>query len=79
MCFAPPAQVVEVRPGEAVVARGTARFTVATFLLEEPLSPGDWVAVQAQRHAVQRLTPEEAAETRRLYDEIAALLESETT
>lgn len=78
MCFAPPAQVIEVRPGHALVARGAARFTVATFLLEEPLAPGDWVAVQAQRHAVERLSAEEAAEARRLYDEIAAMLESET-
>jgi len=78
MCFAPPARVVEIGPGRAVVARGAARFTVATFLLEEPLAPGDWVAVQAQRHAIEKLTPEAAAEMLRLYAEIDTLLRQET-
>jgi len=76
MCLAPPAQVLEVRPGQADVARGEARFTVATFLLDEPLVPGDWVAVQAQRHAIQRLDETEATELRRLYEEIIGMLEN---
>jgi len=74
MCFAPPAQVIEVLPGHAVVDRGGAQMTVATFLLEEALTPGDWVAVQAQRYAVQRLSDAEAAEQLELYQMIAAEL-----
>jgi len=74
MCLAPPARVLEVGPGTALVARGAARLTVATFLIEEPLAPGDWVAVQAQRHAIQRLTEAEAAEAFAIYDTIAAAL-----
>lgn len=67
MCLAPPARVVEVRSGRAVVERGGARFEVETLLLEEPPLPGDWLAVQAQRFAVRRLTPGEAAELQDIY------------
>lgn len=68
MCLAPPARVVEVLPGQAVVERDGARMTVATFLLDDALCQGDWVAVQAQRYAVQRLSDDEAEEMRRLYN-----------
>lgn len=67
MCLAPPARVIEVLPGQAVVERGGARMTVATFLLDDALCQGDWVAVQAQRYAVQRLSEDEAEEMQRLY------------
>jgi len=74
MCLAPPAKVVEVLPGRAVVERGDARLTVETFLLDGEPAPGDWVAVQAQRYAVQRLSEAEADEQLRFYEMIAAEL-----
>lgn len=74
MCLAPPARVMEVLPGAAVVARGEARLTVATFLIEEALAPGDWVAVQAQRYAVERLSEAEAEEQMQFYRMVDAEL-----
>jgi hydrogenase expression/formation protein HypC len=67
MCLAAPARVVEILPGQAVVERSGSRMTVATFLLDDGLCIGDWVAVQAQRYAVQRLSEEDAQEMQRLY------------
>lgn len=75
MCFAVPVQVLEVLPGGARVARGDAEFAVTTCLLDAAVSPGDWLAVQAQRDAMAILTPQEVEEMLSLYDEIARHLE----
>lgn len=70
MCFAAPARVVEVGAGFAIVARGDARLPVLLHLLDEPVAVGDWLAVQAQRYAVARLSAEEAGELMALYGDI---------
>ena len=75
MCLAPPARVVETGPGMAVVERGGARFPVLLHLIEEEVAPGDWLAVQAQRFAVARLSEEEAADMIATFDCIRNTLE----
>lgn len=70
MCFVAPARVVEVGPDFAVVARGDVRLPVLLHLLDEPVEVGDWLAVQAQRFAVARLSAAEAEELLALYSNI---------
>jgi hydrogenase maturation factor len=72
MCLASPARVVEVGPGIALVERAGERFPALTHLLDDDPQPGDWLAVQARRHAVARITAAEAAEMEALYAAIAA-------
>ncbi|MBW6496686.1 MAG: HypC/HybG/HupF family hydrogenase formation chaperone [Burkholderiaceae bacterium] len=75
MCFVSPARVVRLTPGGAEVEREGARFEISLLFLEDAVAVGDWVAVQAQRHAVARLSDDEAAELLRLYAEITRHLE----
>jgi hydrogenase expression/formation protein HypC len=70
MCFAAPARVVEVGPGFAMIERGAERLPILLHLLDEPVAVGDWLAVQAQRFAVARLSAGEAAELLDLYQRI---------
>lgn len=70
MCFAAPAQVVAVGPGFAMIERGDTRLPILLHLLDEPVAVGDWLAVQAQRYAVARLSAEEAGELLALYHDI---------
>ena len=70
MCFATPEQVVELGPGFAVIERGGERVPILLHLLDEAVAIGDWLAVQAQRHAVARLSVDEAEELMALYRQI---------
>lgn len=72
MCLAVPCRVVAVGAGSATVERAGARLEVSLLLLEEPVAPGDWLAVQAQRLAVARLAPAEAREILAALDALAA-------
>ena len=74
MCLAAPAQVVAVDGLKARVARSGQEFDVSLWRLGEPVAPGDWVAVQAQRDALAVLTEAEAAEMQGLLDEIVCAL-----
>lgn len=77
MCFVVPCRVTHLlSPAEIEVERLGEHLRVSTFLLEEPPAVGDWVAVQAQRQAVARLSPEEAEELLSLYEEITRHLEA---
>lgn len=75
MCFAAPARVVAVGPGFALVERGAERLPIGLHLLDEPVAVGDWLAVQAQRFAVARLSAEQAAELLDLYHSIQQQLD----
>ena len=74
MCLTVPCEVIRVEGETALVARGAARFEVSLLFLEEAVRPGDWVAVQAQRHAHARLTAEEARQVLAIYDQLAGLI-----
>ena len=67
MCLAVPMRVVALGPGLALVARGGVQLPVLLHLLDEPVNVGDWLAVQAQRHALARLSPAEAEEMLAIY------------
>ena len=75
MCLTVPCEVIRVDGQTAVVARAGARFEVSLLFLDEAVQPGDWVAVQAQRHAHARLSAEEAREILGLYDRVAEIID----
>lgn len=71
MCLAVPAQVIEILDEEyAVVDMGGVRKTISTALLDT-VAVGDYVIIHVG-YALNRLDPEEAAETLRLFAELAA-------
>lgn len=75
MCFAPPARVLRLTPAGAEVERGDLRFEVSLIHLDVPVAPGDWLAVQAQRIAIEKLTEAEAQEIMALYESIIRHIE----
>ena len=70
MCFATPEQVVALGPGFAMIERGGERLPILLHLLDELVSLGDWLAVQAQRYAVAKLSDGDAQELLDLYQQI---------
>lgn len=77
MCLTVPCEVLRVDGATALVRRGEARFAVSLLFLDEPVAPGDWVAVQAQRFAQARLSAEEAQEILALYAQLTAMVEDD--
>lgn len=77
MCLTVPCRIVAVDGFFAEVERGAARIPVSLALLEEPLAVGDWVAVQAQRYAVSRMTAEQAGEALALLEGLARMSRDE--
>ena len=70
MCLAIPAQIIELVDIEhAVVDMGGVRKTISTVLVDD-LQIGDYVIVHVG-YALNRLDPEEAAETLRLIAEFS--------
>jgi hydrogenase assembly chaperone HypC/HupF len=78
MCLTVPCRVIRVDGQIAQVARGERLIEVSLALLDEEVTVGDWVAVQAERYAQSRMTADEAQAILDLYDRIARMLESET-
>ena len=75
MCLAIPAQVIEIKDNEyAVVDMGGVRKQISTALLDE-IAVGDYVIVHVG-YALNRLDPDEAEETLRLFAELAAATEA---
>jgi hydrogenase expression/formation protein HypC len=71
MCLAIPAQVVELRPGDnAVVDLAGVRKEISLALVDG-VAVGDYVIVHVG-YALNRLDPEEAANTLRLFAELDA-------
>ncbi len=68
MCIAVPAEVVSVDGATAVVDVYGDRFTVSLMTLAEPVQPGDFVTLRAQRYAVARIEREDAEAARRLFE-----------
>jgi hydrogenase assembly chaperone HypC/HupF len=75
MCLTVPCEVIRVDGDTALVARAGARFEVSLLFLDEAVRPGDWVAVQAQRHARVVLNAQEAREILDLYAQLADMLD----
>ncbi|QQS54820.1 MAG: HypC/HybG/HupF family hydrogenase formation chaperone [Candidatus Competibacteraceae bacterium] len=76
MCLAIPAQVTElIDPEHAVVDMGGVRKTISTALVDD-LQIGDYVIVHVG-YALNRLDPEEAAETLRLIAEFSEMANDE--
>lgn len=75
MCLTVPCRVIRVEGQTATVARGEETLEVSLVFLDEPVAAGDWIAVQAQRHAFTRLSAEEARDILALYDSISRRIE----
>ncbi|MDS4069578.1 MAG: HypC/HybG/HupF family hydrogenase formation chaperone [Candidatus Competibacter sp.] len=76
MCLAIPARVIEILENEsAVVDMGGVRKPISTALLDE-VAVGDYVIVHVG-YALNRLDPEEAAETLRLLAELTEVATDE--
>jgi hydrogenase maturation factor len=77
MCFVAPCRVTALLSAtEIEVERLGQHMRISTFLLDEPVTVGDWVAVQAQREAVARLSEDEAHDLLSLYEELTRHLEA---
>lgn len=70
MCIAIPARVVAVDGLTAEVERFGERSSVSLFLLAEPVAAGDYLILQAQRFAVEKIGPAEAEAAWRLFAEV---------
>ena len=76
MCLAIPARVIEILENEsAVVDMGGVRKPISTALLDE-VAVGDYVIVHVG-YALNRLDPEEAAETLQLFAELTEVATDE--
>ena len=71
MCLAAPGRVVATEGREATVDYGGLRVTARLDALGERVVVGDYVLVHAG-FAIQRLSPEDAEETLRLFDHLVA-------
>ncbi|RLG54028.1 MAG: HypC/HybG/HupF family hydrogenase formation chaperone [Thermoproteota archaeon] len=72
MCLGIPAKVVEVRGEVGIVEFGGVRKEVDASLID--VKPGDYVIVHAGA-MISRLSPEEAQETIKLWEEVIRKLE----
>jgi hydrogenase expression/formation protein HypC len=69
MCLAIPAKVIRVEGSKALVTIEEVEYTASLLLLED-VKPGDFILLHAG-FAIEKIDPEEAAETMRLLLEIA--------
>jgi len=72
LCLGIPAKVVEVRGEVGIVEFGGVRKEVDASLID--VKPGDYVIVHAGA-MISRLSPEEAQETIKLWEEVIRKLE----
>ena len=68
MCLAIPAKVIQVEGSKARVTIEDVEYTASLLLLDD-VSPGDFILLHAG-FAIEKLDPDEAAETMRLLLEI---------
>jgi len=72
LCLGIPAKVIEVRGDVGIVEFGGVRKEVDASLID--VKPGDYVIVHAGA-MISRLSPEEAKETIKLWEEVIRKLE----
>ncbi len=70
MCLAIPAKITELTGQQAKVELSGNVIDADVSLVDEP-AVGDWVLVHAG-FAIEKLEPEDAAETLKLFDELEA-------
>lgn len=71
MCLAVPAQIEKIEDLQATVNLQGNRIEADVSLVDDP-APGDWVLVHAG-FAIEKLSPENAAETLAFFAEAEAL------
>jgi len=69
MCLAIPAKVISVDGPSALVSIEDVEYRASILLLDD-VRPGDFVMLHAG-FAIEKVDPEEAAETLRLLNEVA--------
>ena len=69
MCLAIPAKVISVEGSAALVTIEDVEYKASLLLLDD-VKPGDYVMLHAG-FAIEKVDPEEAAETLRLLNEVA--------
>ncbi|MGD0640039.1 MAG: HypC/HybG/HupF family hydrogenase formation chaperone [Roseiarcus sp.] len=74
MCIAVPAEVVSIDGPTALVDVYGKRFVVSLMTLSEPVEPGDFVAVMAQRYAMSKIAREDAEAAKRFLEGVFAEL-----
>ena len=77
MCLAVPACVVEINGDNAIVDLDGIRKDVSTLLLDE-VAVGDYVLLHVG-YALERINPQEAAETLAMFADMRADSEKDTT
>ena len=77
MCLAIPAQVVELRDGDAAVVDLAGVRKEISLALVDHVAVGDYVIVHVG-YALNKLDPDEAAKTRALFAEIGQLGDDST-
>ena len=70
MCLAIPALVLDADGATARVHRAGQELEVTLRMLDESVCPGDYLVVQAQRYAVQKLPREDALAALELFAEL---------
>jgi hydrogenase expression/formation protein HypC len=71
MCLGVPGRVVSVREGFAVVDFWGVRREVCLDIVDEPVSPGDYI-LNHVGFAIRRIPQEDIGETLALYDTLLA-------
>jgi len=69
MCIALPAEVISIDGPTALVDVYGERFTVSLMMLSDAIQPGDFVALRAQRYAVNKVAHEDAMVARRFFED----------
>jgi hydrogenase assembly chaperone HypC/HupF len=70
MCIAVPAEVVSIDGPTALVEVYGERFAVSLMTMSEAVQPGDFVALQARRYAVAKVTREDALAAKQFFEEV---------
>jgi len=77
MCLAAPARVISIDDNIATVDYGGVETKARLDTLTEEVAPGDYILIHTG-FAIRRLSAEDAEETLKLFDELAAAVAAES-
>ena len=77
MCLAAPARVISIDDNIATVNYGGVETKARLDTLTEEVTPGDYLLIHTG-FAIRRLSAEDAEETLKLFDELAAAVAAES-